>query len=79
MTEVRRSLTAMNEQVSWEDLVNKLQTLNEETRSVLDDRAEALNKMIWTRQILEHLCKDHRWNGTEETLQVVWRRYCRDE
>lgn len=64
------------EQVLVQDVVNKLRILNEETQSILDERIEGFKKMIWTRQILEHLCKDQRWDGTAESLQAVWRKYC---
>lgn len=56
--EIRRSLTAMNEeQVLLQEVVNKLRVLNQETRSILDEKAEGLRKMIWTQQILEHLAE----------------------
>jgi hypothetical protein len=63
------------EQVLVQDVINKLRILNDETRSILDERIENFKKMIWTREILEHLCRDQRWDGTEETLSAVWSRY----
>ena len=75
----QESLGAMmeEEQVLVQDVVNKLRILNEETRSALDERIQGFKKMIWTRQVLEHLCKDHRWDGSHgtdsESLQTVWR------
>lgn len=57
MMEVRRSLVAMNEEQSLlQEVVDKLHILNEKTGCILEERAEGLKKMIWTRQILEHLC-----------------------
>lgn len=75
------SLGAMRdeEQVLVQDVINKLRILNEETLSILDERIDSFKKMIWTREILEHLCTDHRWDETAETPRAVWSRYCGKE